>query len=84
MKNIPADMQLKVSERAPRFVVAVSRFAERNRAPDVNGKVMPDRGVHLNLAAFRGDFALLYQCLWYANTKGVPVVFSSAGERRLR
>lgn len=84
MKRIPEEVMLEVEERSPRFAEVVVRMATQWQDPVDSSAHPADSAVHIRLAAFRGDFALLYQCLWYADFNGVPVLFSPSGERRLR
>lgn len=84
MKRIPADVRMDVEERAPRFVSELRRVAELRHASRSHLAELELMTLRLNLAAFRGDFALLYQCLWYADSKSVPILFTANGGRRLK
>lgn len=61
-------------ERAPQFVEAVRRA--RQRAADEGAREVAP--VVERLDAFEDDPFLLYSCLWYAYSQGVPVVFTPA------
>lgn len=84
MKRIPAALRMEVEKRAPLFLLEIERIIKERPSGHQNRVERESDMVHINLAAFRGDFALLYQCLWYAETKNVPVLFTATGVRRIR
>ncbi len=69
MHAIPRKFKKCVETDAPDFVQAVRKAEEKSR---VRTKPKP---VSITLDQFYDNAVLLYLCLWYADTRNVPVTF---------